>query len=360
VTLIALQADLENFRVAARWTVDKQQLETGLRLMAGLWRFMEVRAYYTEGLARAKEILALRGTEAFPELTCKLLAGAGMLAYRMAKYEDAHRLFQSCLEIANTRDDKVGMAEALGDLGLVAMMKGDFPQAQEFQTRCKELEQLNQNARNVAVANYNLGFLALGMGSYSDAAGLLSEALQEFESAGNDRESAFALNSLARCCIVSGDLDTANQYSERALAIRRKLLDGKCVADSLRTSAWAALEAGRDSAAMDQLKEAIGLARGVDDSRGVSEALDLFALTVARPEPTVNLVVLAAAAEHIRGPYGYALPPALIAERTKALARAKELLGEMEYGRAWDRGTRLTIPDAINEAVQTAAGVSAA
>ena len=359
-TLIALQADLDNFRVAARWTVDKHQLETGLRLMAGLWRFMEVRAYYTEGLARAKEILALSGTEAFPELKCKLLAGAGMLAYRMAKYEDAHSLFLACFEIANTRDDKVGMAEALGDLGLVAMMKGDFPRAQEFQTRCKELEQVNQNARNVAVANYNLGFLAVGMGSYSDAAELLRAALQEFESAGNDRESAFALNSLARCCMVSGDLDTANKYSERALAIRRKLLDSKCVADSLRTSAWAALEAGRDSAAMDQLKEAIGLARGVDDSRGVSEALDLIALTVAMQERPVNLVVLAAAAEHIRGPYGYALPPALIAERTRALARAKELLGEMEYSRAYDRGKALAIPDAIVEAVQAAAGVSAA
>ena len=141
--------------------------------------------------------------------------------------------------------------------------------------------------------------------------------------------------------------------------IRRKLVDSKCVADSLRTSAWASLEAGRHQDALDQLKEAIGLARGVDDSRGVSEALDLFALVSARRERVANLVVLAAAAEHIRGSYGYALPPALIAEREAALAKAKELLGETEYSRAWDRGAMLTIPDAIGEAVQSAAGVSA-
>ncbi|HMC58222.1 MAG TPA: tetratricopeptide repeat protein, partial [Candidatus Solibacter sp.] len=327
--------------------------ETGLRLMVALWRFTEIRAYYTEGLARAADVLAIAGTEGFPELKCKLLSGAGMLAYRMADFAHANNFFQECLEIATSRNDRVGMADALSGLGLVAMMRGSFPEAQAFQTQCRDLEQLNNNPRNTAVATYNLGFIALGMGNNTDADSLLKESLQQFESAQNGRESAFALNSLARCCIVSGDLGTANTYARRALDIRRKLVDNKCVADSLRTLAWAALEEGHYQDALDQLKEGIVLARGVDDSRGVSEALELFALISARRENRVCLVVLAAAAGHIRGPYGYALPPVLIAERDGALAKAKELLGEQEYSRAWTRGATLDMPEAIGEAIQT-------
>jgi predicted ATPase len=352
-TLDALQTDLGNFRAAVRWTIDGQQPETGLRLMVALWRFTEIRAYYTEGLARAREVLAIPGTESFPVLKCRLLSGAGMLAYRMADFARANSFFQECFDIAKSRADQVEMADALSGLGLVAMMKGSFPEAQALQTQCRDLERLNHNPRNAAVATYNLGFIALGMGSNEDAARLLEESRQQFESAQNDRESAFALDSLARCRIVAGDLDTANQYAHRALDIRRKLEDGKCVADSLRTLAWAALEAGNYEGAVDQLKEGIGLARDVDDSRGVSEALELFALISAKQENQVRLVVLAAAAENIRGPYGYALPPSLIAERDSALTHAKERLGTQEYSRAWALGGTLDMAKAIEEALQT-------
>src|SRR5450432_1129296 len=268
--LDALQTDFDNFRAALRWTIDTQRPETGLRLMVAVWRFTEIRAYYTEGLARAADVLAIAGTGGFPELKCKLLSGAGMLAYRMADFAHANNFFQECLEIATSRNDRVGMADALSGLGLVAMMRGSFPEAQAVQTQCRDLEQLNNNPRNTAVATYNLGFIALGMGNNTDADSLLKESLQQFESAQNGRESAFALNSLARCCIVSGDLGTANTYARRALDIRRKLVDNKCVADSLRTLAWAALEEGHYQDALDQLKEGIVLARGGDDSRGVS------------------------------------------------------------------------------------------
>ncbi len=354
-TLEALQTEIANFRAALSWTIDTEQPESGLRLMVALWRFMEIRAYYTEGLDRAEKVLAIRGAEGFPELRCKLLSGAGMLAYRMANFARAKDLFLECSEIAKTRNDQVEMADALSGLGLVAMMKGNFPEAQAFQTQCRELERLNNNARNAAVATYNLGFIALGMGNNKDAVLLLEESLRQFESAKNDREGAFALNSLARCYIVSGDLRTANRYAHTALDIRRNLVDNKCVADSLRTLAWAALEAGDFQGALGQLKEGIALARGVDDSRGVSEALELFALISARQENNVRLVVLAAAAGNIRGPYGYALPPALIAERESALIHAKERLGEQEYSRAWAWGAALKMPEAIEQALQTTA-----
>ena len=304
--LEALQPELDNFRVAIRWAVDQQQPETGLRLMASLWRFTEIRAYYTDGLAWAREVLGIPGTTTFPALRCKLLAGGGMLAYRMARFADAQSLFQECLDLATARDDKVWIAEALGDLGLVAMMKGDFPQARALQTKCKALEELNQNRLAVANANYNLGFLAVGMGEYGEAATKLKEALVQFECEGNERGKAFALNSLARCCIVAGDLITAGQHSQKALAILSKSKDSKCVADSLRTSAWAALEADRYPEALGQLQEAMAKARGVDDSRGVSESLDLFALVAEKRDASANVVELAAAAEHIRGSYGYA------------------------------------------------------
>lgn len=144
------------------------------------------------------------------------------------------------------------------------------------------------------------------------------------------------------------------------MAIRRHSKDSKCVADSLRTSAWAALEAERYSEAPEQLREAVGKAQGVDDSRGVSEALDLFALICARRRISATVVELAAAAENIRGSYGYAIPPPLKAETANLLVSAKEQLGELEYSRAWDRGSILSQADAIDAALDSATPGAAA
>jgi predicted ATPase len=352
--LETLQPELDNFRDAVRWTIDKQQPETGLRLMAGLWRFIEIRAYYKDGFDWAEEVLGIPGTAAFPALRCKLLAGRGMLAYRMAKYSVAQSLFQECFDLATSVGDKGWIAEARGDLGLVSMMKGDFEEAHKCLTESKALEEKNQNALAVANANFNLGFLALGMGEYKEAETKLKEAVLQFQAKKNDRGKAFALNSLARCFIVAGDLTTAVLHSDKALAIRRNANDSKCVADSLRTAAWVSLEAKRYPEALEQLQEAIGKAQGVDDSRGVSEALDLYALVSARRGTSVTAVELAAAAEQIRGSYGYAIPPALIEERKSALVKAKEDLGELEYSRAWDRGSMLSLADAVKAALEFA------
>jgi predicted ATPase len=358
--LETLEPELDNYRVAVRWTIDQQQPEAGLRLMASLWRFIEIHTYYTDGLDWAEKVLGISGTAAFPSLRCKLLAGRGMLAYRMAKYTVAQSLFQECLDLATSVKDKVWIAEALGDLGLVAMMKGEFQLARERFTECKALEEVNQNTLAVANANFNLGFLALGIGEYEEAEKDLKIALLQFDAKGNDRGKAFALNSLARCCIVAGDLKTAVQHSNKALAIRRHSKDSKCVADSLRTSAWAALEAERYPEALEQLQEAVGKAQGVDDLRGISEALDLFALMGARRGISPTVVELAAAAENIRGSYGYAIPPVLKAERANALVKAKEHLGELEYSRAWDRGSMLSQADAIDAALESATPSAAA
>ena len=351
-TLDALQPELDNFRQAIGWARDTTLPEIALRIMVGLWRFLEIRAYYTEGLSLANKVLAIPGTESAPELKCRLLSGAGMLKYRMGDFAGAETFFEQCCRIADARQDSVEMADALSGLGLVAMMKGDFKTAQERQERCRTLEVANGNPRNAAVATYNLGFIALGRGDNETAIARLREALNQFEAAHNDRERAFALDSLARAYIASGrPLQEAKNSASIALEIRRKLVDNKCSADSLRTLGWAAVQAGDYESATNRLKEAMMLARGVDDTRGISEALELLALMNANLGNDANAVFLVSAAAKIRGAYGYALPPALVAQREAALERAKTTMGGEAYHAEWNRAAALDLPDVISEAL---------
>jgi predicted ATPase len=356
VTLDALQPELDNFRQAIGWARETKQADIGLRLMVGLWRFMEIRAYYTEGLDLANKVLAIPGTESEPGLKCRLLSGAGMLKYRTGDFAVAEAFFQQCFDIAEARQDSVEMADALSGLGLVAMMKGDFKTAQDRQERCRQLEVANKNERNAAVATYNLGFIALGMGDNDTAIARLGEALNQFQAAHNNRESAFALDSQARAYIVSGQLDAAKRNAGIALEIRRKLADNKCAADSLRTLGWAAIEGDDLKAGAVHLEEAIRLARGVDDARGVSEALELAALISAKQGNDAKTVRLVSAAAKIRGAYGYALPPALVAQRQAALEHAKTTIGQEAYEAEWNRAAALPLPDIISEALPAFAG----
>ena len=54
-----LEREIDNFRVALRWTIDERRLELGLRLAVALWRFWQIRAHIGEGRAVLAELLAL-------------------------------------------------------------------------------------------------------------------------------------------------------------------------------------------------------------------------------------------------------------------------------------------------------------
>jgi tetratricopeptide (TPR) repeat protein len=352
-----LQVEVDNLRAAIRWSAAQKDPERGLRLVAALWRFTEIRGYLREGRDRAEDVLRIEGADAFPALVSKVLSGAGMLAYRQADFDAAEAKFSQSLEIEQKLGNSGGIANALNDLGNVANMKGDFTRAGDLYKESLAIEVNNGNKRAVAVAQFNLGAVAVGVGHYEDAERWLNESLQGFRDGGNHRESAFPLNSLGQVAAATGKPDLAEEYAQSSLEIRKKVKDTKGVADSLRTAGWASIERSDYGQAKERLAESISLARGIGDRRGVAETLELFGLLSARVAQHARSVELFAAAEQMRQGFNYALPPIRIQRREATLAQAKETLGSQEYDRAWRRGMSASFSDAVDRVLkQDAAG----
>ena len=354
-----LQIEVDNLRAAIRWSAAQKEAERGLRLIAALWRFTEIRGYYREGRARAEDVLRIEGADRFPALVSKVLSGAGMLAYRQADFDAADTMFARSLAMEKELGNSAGIANALNDLGNVSNMKGDFTRARDLYMESLDIERKNGNQRAVAVAQFNLGNVAVGVGQYDEAERWLTDSLRDFRENGNHRESAFPLNTLGQLATATGQLDLAEEYAQESLEIRKKVKDTKGIADTLRTAGWASVERGDYNLAGDRLSESISLARGIGDRRGVAETLELFGLLFARTGRYLQAVESFAAAEQIRHGFNYALPPIRIERRESTLAQAKEILGTQSYDRAWRRGMSASFSDAVDKVLrQDAAGMS--
>jgi predicted ATPase len=350
-SLDKLQIEVDNLRAALRWSVQTANADVGLRLMAALWRFAEIRGYLTEGRDRAADVLSIPGVEQFPQYRSRVMSGAGMLAYRQADFEAAERMFTESLGIEETLGSSAGVANALNDLGNIAKMKGDYGRARELLSRSLAIEKQNKNYRAIAVAHYNLGSIALAAGEHEEAQRLLEESARGFRQGGNERELGFPLNDLAQVAISTNDLARARGYAGESLTVRKKLKDTKGTADALRTLGWASIEGQDFARAGEELSESLSLARGVGDLRGMSETLELFGLLYFRQKQAARAIELLAAAEQIRRGFHYARPAVRVSHCEDAMKAAKASVGEEEYGNAWRRGASFTISDAINAAL---------
>ena len=82
-----LEADLDNLRAALDHATASVETETALRFVAALWRFWQIRGYLLEGIGRAKAVVAMPGTEAYPAPRLAALEALGGLAWWVADYE---------------------------------------------------------------------------------------------------------------------------------------------------------------------------------------------------------------------------------------------------------------------------------
>ncbi|HEY7169721.1 MAG TPA: tetratricopeptide repeat protein [Vicinamibacterales bacterium] len=342
-----LQADVDNLRRAIRWSVSTGNVEYGLRLMAALWRFAEIRGFLREGRDRCEAVMQMSGAGNVPALYSKVLSGAGMLAYRQADYAAAEKHFSESLRIETSLGNQLGIANACNDLGNVANMRGRFEQARELYGKALAIQEQGNDERAVSVTQFNLGVVTMNIGRFDDAETLLKESLAGFRKRGNTRESAFPLNGLGQLHASTGDTVTARAYAAESLDIRQKLRDMKGAGDSHRTLAWIAAEEPDFPDARTHLIESLTLANGVGDPRGLTETLEVMGFVYARIGRAAEAVEALTAAEHQRSTLGYPLPPIRVQRRDAARAAAAALLDPAALARAEAAGRGLRFPDAL-------------
>lgn len=390
-----LEVEHDNLRYALEWGIAPAEGDSAaLRLAGAIWRFWMIRGYFTEGRDRLARSLS-PNPDRRSSARVKALAGAGVLAMHQADYPAARERFEESLDILREIGDRRGIALALGNLGNVAIAQGDNSAAGALYEESQAIFQELGDARGITASLNNLGSVACNLGDYASARALYEDCLIARRELGDMKAIADTLHNLGAVAKALGEYSSARGLYEESLAIRRELGDRRGIALSLGTLGNVELGLGRTAAAQalheesraifqelgDRLCLALSLnnlgrvacgqgklpaakdlharslemRRELSDRSGIVDSLEGIADVVARDGEWVRAARLWGAADSCREEMASPIEPGDRESYNRTLDSARQALGNEAFAAAWKGGSAMTMEQAIETALESAA-----
>jgi len=305
-----LEAEHDNLRAALRWAHERQEAEVELKLAATLWRFWEIRGYFTEGRQRLEQALAA-GVQTSPELLADAHTGVGTMAYHQGQNKIAETHHKEALALYRKVGDRRGEALALNNIAVqVLYLEGDQAALPYFEQSLAVAREVGEQTVQ-AMALHNLAQMARLDRDYERSLALFGESLELCRAAGHTWGAAHNL------------IWTAHA--------RRKLYQ-------------------YDAADID-LRESLGLSIGINAVEPIVEGIEGYAALAVARQRSALAASLWGAAEKARAEHSMPLPADEREEYEADVAAAKTSLGELAFAAAWEEGHRLSIAQATELAL---------
>jgi predicted ATPase/DNA-binding SARP family transcriptional activator len=299
----------------------------------------------------------------------------------------ARVLHQEVLDRFRQAEDTGGIAAHLGNLAGVARREGNYEQARALLEEATALTQEGGERKHHLYLLMCLADLVLIEGDYEPAKARYQEALAIAQELGDTHWTADALVGLARTAQALGDHDQARALLEEAhpvgqgteacmgeghllldlgdyaaarscyeegLALRRTGEQTRLIAYALLEVGHAAWLQGEPGVTQSHAVEALGLFQAVGDKAGILAALEnlaVAALAQRRKERAARLlgaVAVLCEAPGLTWPEWRRRPRERIGEAVHAASL------EQEFAAAWAAGRALSLPEAVDYALQEA------
>ena len=272
-----LEADHGNFRAGLEWALGARQADSALALAGGLAAFWAMRGHAGEGRRWAGAALSAAAAHADPRARATALDGAAQLAFAHGDFPAQQDYLRESLDIWRKLGNPARVAECLSDLGVAAHIRGEPGTARSLLDEALESARLAGDQRQTAMALNGLGRLAL-QDDPARAAARFEEGLACIRQAGDLRRTTIILGNLAVAVRNQGRLIPARARMEEQLACARELGDRKLTGWALTNLGIAATEVGDLAAARALQDEALCLAGEIGDRRLETYALANSAL----------------------------------------------------------------------------------
>jgi predicted ATPase/DNA-binding XRE family transcriptional regulator len=236
--------DLENYRGAMTWLIERGRSTEASDIAWGLLSFWFVRGHAAEGLWWYEEVLNLPSLT--PVAESRALVGAAMMSYLRRELERARTAAERGIVLAGSAGDVglIAMAEIL--LGHVAYAVGDMIGARDRFTEGLGKFRTLAIPWGVASALTGLGVVALALDDHREAERLLDEATALLPRAGPWYWS-LVLSVRAILAVRRGHADTAIALVRETLTHIRELHDKFAFVHALVPLAAAAALKGDDA-----------------------------------------------------------------------------------------------------------------
>jgi predicted ATPase/DNA-binding SARP family transcriptional activator len=340
-------AEQDNLRAAFRWAIGHEAYVPALQIATGVWRFNWMSGLLREGLERLEHALAYRDRAPL-ELQSQAMRAAGTLATGLNDYERSRHWLERAIASGRRLNDGKELQAALANLGYSLLEQGELEAAR---LPLEESLALARRLENTKVIKFPLGMLAslhMRLGHLATARALGEECLRINRACEDPEGVANALRTLAQVLLAQGDLRRALQLVQEALAWHRSLdhqfgigLDYILLGDIDRAQ-------GDNAAALEHYRRCLSLWRDRENIIDSAQVLEKVADLLARADDYGRASALLSAATALRERAGDSVSPTAQARLDETALICREALGEAAFADAWERGSRLTLAQAID------------
>jgi glycosyltransferase involved in cell wall biosynthesis len=196
------------------------------RIETRLGNYQEARKLFEENLTLAE---SAENQEGIASSNYQL----GKIEEHYGDYNKAKQRYSLSLELSKKMHDKLGIAHSLHQLGVVEQSLHNFDEAKKLYEESLEIKKKLDDRVGIASALHQLGIIRQYQGKYDEASKFYQESLEIKKSLGDQRGIANSLHQLGRLEQARANYDEAKKLYRESLEIRKKLDDPLGVATTL-------------------------------------------------------------------------------------------------------------------------------
>lgn len=315
-----LDRESANLRAALRWSIERGEANTALRLASALREYLLLRSSQGADEQEFAAVLEMEEAREASIARARVLYAAGALAHLHSDLELARARLEESREIARQVDDRHTLALALGQLAQLELYPGKYAEARALVEEGLRITESSNDRWGRGILHHVCGDVASKQGDFNAASTRYSVSLMLLREAGDRRNEAATLVSLGSMMRLRGKLRTAHYLYARGLLLFREQGDRWRQLTCLNAMGEALRVQGEDEQAHACFAESIALAEQLGDRAERANAL------LGLGQLALNLGQRPRAAQHLKD----ALHITREINYTQGLATALCLLGDLE------------------------------
>ncbi|MCC7190654.1 MAG: tetratricopeptide repeat protein, partial [Anaerolineales bacterium] len=347
-----IESEHDNLRIALEWAAENHP-DKALKLAFGAGGFWTIRDFNAEAQFWCSTIL--RKTESLSDLDedrARLYSLLGWLYMTLGEHKKARAASEQAIALGEKQNDFYTMSRAYAIVGLASCFLGDFPTAVPA---AEKAEQIAREHDLIAELSFILSSRAqlefIGAGDLLKARNSVFEASELVRKAGFIWASTFMDIGMGHIAAVMGDLETARAAFRRSGETAKQLGNKRAELSSQSDFAHVLRQHGELDEALTIYKDVLPKWKDLGHRSAVAHVTECIAFILIRKEEPESAVRLLGAANALREAIDSEMTQLEKEEHAKELSGLRELLGEAEFKKEWDKGRKLTMDEAIELAL---------
>lgn len=277
-----LDPDLGNVLGAMDWCLRVRRWEPTARIADALAEYLDYRGLWGERRRRLDQ--GRRAAHRARELALRSASSNNLavVAHQQGDYEQARRLYQESLAIAEELGDRPGISKTNHQLGILAQDHGEYDEARRLYEESLAIDEELGNRPGIAVSKHQLGMLAQDQEDHEEARRLYEESLAISEELGDRKGIAASKHQLGNIAYLTADPDAAQRLYKESLAINEDLGNRPAIASSKAQLGRLAEEEGDTAAARELYQEALAIFESLGSPEAERARRDLERVSSSR------------------------------------------------------------------------------